>query len=54
MAITDKDKEREIALKFSKEYDYEFIKDKFTVAPCNIWGYIKHLEQRIIKLEGKS
>lgn len=48
-------REREIAEKFTIKFANLTIEEKnnlpFTEAPCNIWGYIQKLEERIIKLE---
>ncbi len=45
--------ERLRLLKYTKEYDKEYVKANLGIATCNIWGYIKELEARIAKLEKK-
>jgi len=45
------ERDKEIGLKYTKEYDAEFAKTHFTESPCNIWGYIQDLELRIKVLE---
>ncbi len=51
--IYDQEKEREILLKYTKEYDADYVKNNFDISPCNIWGYIQALEERIIEMDLK-
>jgi hypothetical protein len=52
-------KDRERALKLTKNYaslssdDKEQLKSELNQAPCNIWGYIQELENRVKQLELK-
>ena len=51
---TDIEKERIHCAKFSKDFDVEYVKEHLETAPCNIWAYIKVLEERITQLEKKQ
>lgn len=46
--------DRKRLLKYTKEYDPEYVKVNLDIAPCNIWAYIQDLEARIAKLEEKE
>ena len=39
------------ARKFTKEFDEQYAKDNIETSPCNIWGYIKNLQEKIRVLE---
>ena len=43
--------EKEHTDKFTINYDSEYVKENIDKAPCNIWGYIQELENRIKVLE---
>ena len=46
--------ERIHSAKFSTEYNEDYVKNNIEKAPCNIWAYIKRLEERITQLELKK
>ncbi len=52
--INEEEIERLRSRKYSVDYDAEFVKANIETAPCNIWGYIKNLEERITQLELKK
>lgn len=47
----DQDLRIEKNKKFTIEYDKKFVEENITTAPCNIWGVIQDLIQKINDLE---